>query len=135
MASKLIPLGNKVVVKRDVPKKETPSGIIIPEKALAKEVPQQGVVVSVGPEVGMKAFELANKANVARPFEQTLKEGDVVLFNTFAGSDVKVGPEGNQERFTIMLEDDILAILVTTPDKDEFELAAESVPTGVRKKK
>ena len=53
-----------------------------------------------------------------------------MLFNAFAGSDVTIGEGADQERYTIMLEEDILAILVTPPAKDPFEAAAESVGTG-----
>ena len=127
----LIPLGNKVVVRRDENKKQTESGIIIPERVLAKEIPRKGTVISVGPEVGLPKALFPNQQPMG-PLMTTkpnrLKEGDRVLFNAFAGSDVEVG----DEKFTIMLEDDILAIVVETPDKDEFQLAAEEV--GKKKK-
>jgi co-chaperonin GroES (HSP10) len=146
----LQPLGNKIVIRPDQPKKETASGIILPQKTLSKEVPKQGIVVSIGPEVGVKSIKARNEAlselKKSSPSEEwsaldvlfakatIVKTGDRVLFNAFAGSDIEIGEGPDAEKFTVMLEDDILAILIPSPPaKDEFASAAETV--GKRKGK
>lgn len=92
------PLGNRVLVKRSE-NKLSKGGILLPETA--QEKPRQGEVVAVGPgkvdEKGiLKALEL--------------KVGDVVLFSSYAGTEVKT--DSGSADFLIMSEDDILGILV-----------------------
>ncbi len=94
---KVKPLADRVVVKRlEEEEAKTPSGIIIPDTA--KEKPQKGVVVAVGPG---RIDENGKRV----PME--VKVGDKVLFAKYAGSEVKI--EG--EEYLIMREDDILAII------------------------
>ncbi len=98
MAVKIRPLADRVVVKRlEEDEVKTPSGIIIPDTA--KEKPQKGEVVAVGPG------RLDEKGEKRIPLE--VKVGDKVLFSKYAGSEVKI--EG--EEYLIMREDDILAVI------------------------
>ncbi len=94
---KLKPLYDKIVVKRyEEPEQKTPSGIIIPDTA--KEKPQMGEVIAVG------EGKLLNNGQVVAP---KVKEGDVVLFNKYAGTEVEI--EG--ETYLVMSEDEVLAIV------------------------
>ncbi len=94
---KIKPLADRVVVKRlEEDEAKTPGGIIIPDTA--KEKPQKGVVVAVGPG------RLDEKGNRI-PME--VKVGDKVIFAKYAGSEVKIGGE----EYLIMREDDILAVV------------------------
>jgi chaperonin GroES len=94
---KIKPLADRVVVKRlDEEEAKSPGGIIIPDTA--KEKPQKGIVVAVGPG------RLDEKGNRI-PME--VKVGDKVIFAKYAGSEVKIGGE----EYLIMREDDILAVI------------------------
>ena len=93
----LRPLSDKVIVKA-LPKEEmTKAGIILPE-TVDKERPEQGEVIAVGPgKLGEDGKH--NKMHV--------EKGDMVLFNKYAGTEIKL----DDEDFLVMREDDILAIL------------------------
>lgn len=93
---KLRPLADRVVIKRIEEEEVRKGGIIIPDTA--KEKPQKGEVVAVGPG------RLDEKGNRI-PLE--VKVGDKVLFSKYAGTEVKVG----DEEFLVMREDDILCII------------------------
>jgi chaperonin GroES len=94
---KIKPLADRVVVKRlEEEEAKSPGGIIIPDTA--KEKPQKGIVVAVGPG---KLDEKGNRI----PME--VKVGDKVIFAKYAGSEVKIGGE----EYLIMREDDILAVV------------------------
>ena len=93
---KLRPLGDKVVVKRVEAEERTSGGIVLPDTA--KEKPQRGKVISVGPG---KLLEDGKRAAPA------VKAGDQVLFTSYAGTEVKVA----NEEFLVMDESDIMAIL------------------------
>ncbi len=90
-AVNLKPLHDRVVVKPLPAEEKTKSGIIIPDTA--KEKPQQGEVVAVGP--GKKDYEMS------------VKPGDRVLYGKYAGQELKL----NGDDLLIMREDDILAVL------------------------
>jgi chaperonin GroES len=92
----VVPLNDKVVVKRLEASEKTAGGIVLPDTA--KEKPKQGKVVSVGEG---KRLENGQRA----PFQ--VKEGDRVLFTSYAGNEVNV--DGTD--YLIMTEDDILAVL------------------------
>ncbi len=92
----LKPLNDKIVVKRLEAEAQTAGGILLPDSA--KEKPRQGKVLSVGEG---KVLDNGKRA----PFQ--IKEGDRVLFSSYAGSEVNV--DGNE--YLIMTEDDILAIV------------------------
>jgi chaperonin GroES len=125
--NKLIPLGSRVIIRRDETLKKTAGGLYIPDGAT--QVPRRGVVLAVG-------FGISRRPGVTlgQSGDQWLKEGDVVLFNAFAGSDVPPG-ENADGRLTIMGEDDVLAIVVPEETKgDVFAEAAEKVTKGRRTK-
>jgi chaperonin GroES len=94
---KVVPLGEKVVVKRLDSETQTPGGIVLPDTA--KEKPRQGRVLSVG-----DGRLLANGTRLAHQ----VQEGDRVLFDRYAGSEVVI----NGEELLIMSEDEILAVVV-----------------------
>jgi chaperonin GroES len=93
---KVEPLNDKIVVKRLEAENTTAGGIVLPDSA--KEKPKQGRVVSLGDG---KLLENGQRAKFQ------VKEGDRVLFTSYAGSEVKIG----DEEYLIMTEDDILAIV------------------------
>jgi chaperonin GroES len=93
---KVEPLNDKIVVKRLEAETTTAGGIVLPDSA--KEKPKQGRVVSLGDG---KLLESGQRAKFQ------VKEGDRVLFTSYAGSEVKIG----NEEYLIMTEDDILAIV------------------------
>ena len=93
------PLGDRVLVKRVEEESKTKGGIIIPDTA--KEKPQEGEVLSVGP--GGR-----DDNGVRIPME--VKAGDRILFGKWSGTEVKV----DGEDLIIMKESDILG-LVDTP--------------------
>lgn len=91
------PLHDRVVVRRLEGEEKTAGGIIIPDTA--KEKPQQGEVVAVGP--GGRD----EKGNVV---VLDVKVGDKVLFGKWSGTEVKIGAE----ELLIMKESDIMGVLV-----------------------
>ncbi len=93
---KIKPMYDRVVVKRVENDEKTAGGIIIPDTA--KEKPQQGKVVAVGPGRVLKDGKL-EKLDV--------KKGDRVLFGKFSGSELTV----DGEELLILREDDILGVL------------------------
>ena len=93
---KLKPLHDRVLVKRLEEEEKTKGGIIIPDTA--KEKPVQGEVVAAGPG---KMSDSGSRMKMA------VKVGDKVMFNKYAGTEVKV--EG--EEHLVMREDDIVAII------------------------
>ena len=92
------PLHDRVVVRRIEAEEKTSGGIIIPDTA--KEKPQQGEVVAVGPGVRHDAGKLV---------ALDLKAGDRVLFGKWSGTEVKI----DGEDLLIMKESDILGVLET----------------------
>ena len=90
------PLQDRVLVKRVEAEETTATGIIIPDTA--KEKPQEGEVVAVGP---------GKRLDNGSVQEMGLKTGDKILFSKYGGTDVKV----DGEDYLIMREDDILGIL------------------------
>jgi chaperonin GroES len=93
---KIRPLGERVLVKRLEEEEVRKGGIIIPDTA--KEKPQQGEVIAVGP---------GRWDDTGKRRAPEVKEGDKILFGKYAGNEVKVG----DEEFLIMREDDILGIV------------------------
>ena len=93
---KVVPLNDKIVVKRLEAEERTAGGIVLPDSA--KEKPKQGKVLGVGDG---KLLESGKRA----PFQ--VKEGDRVLFTSYAGNEVTV----DGEEYLIMSEDDILAVV------------------------
>jgi chaperonin GroES len=93
---KFRPLHDRVVVKRIEAEEKSAGGIIIPDTA--KEKPQQGEVISVGPGGRDEAGKLI-------PID--LKAGDSVLFGKWSGTEVKL----DGVEYLIMKESDIMGVL------------------------
>ena len=93
---KIRPLNDRVLVLRIEEEQKTSGGIIIPDTA--KEKPQEGKVVAVGPG---KVDENGKRVSM------DVKGGDRILFGKYAGTEIKV--DGVEH--LIMKEDDILAII------------------------
>ena len=94
MAMKIKPLDDRVVVEATEAEAKTKGGIVLPDAA--KEKPQQGKVVAVGPGRLTKDGER---------IPPNLKKGDTVVYGKYSGTDVKV--EGTE--YKIMRESEILA--------------------------
>jgi chaperonin GroES len=92
----LKPLADRIVVRPLEAEEKTPGGIVIPDSA--KEKPQKGEVVAVGP---------GKIADSGQKIEMSLKKGDKVLYGKYAGTEVAV----DGEDLMIMRESDILATL------------------------
>ena len=90
------PLGDRVLVKRVEEESKTKGGIIIPDTA--KEKPQEGEVVSVGPGA-------RDDQGMVNALE--LKAGDRILFGKWSGTEVKI----DGEDLIIMKESDVLGVL------------------------
>ena len=93
---KIVPLGDKVVVQRLKAEERTAGGIVLPDSA--REKPQQGKVLSIGDG---RLLENGHRLRMQ------VKEGDRVMFSSFAGSEVNV----DGDTLLIMAEDDILAVI------------------------
>ena len=93
---KLKPLGDRVLVKRLEQEEVTKGGIIIPDSA--KEKPMKGEIIAAGPgKIG----------DDGKHQKMHVSKGDLVLFNKYAGTEIKV----DDEDFLVMREDDILAVI------------------------
>jgi chaperonin GroES len=90
------PLGDRVLVRRVEEEEKTKGGIIIPDTA--KEKPQEGSVVAVGPGA-------RDDSGKIQPLD--LKAGDRILFGKWSGSEIKL--EG--EDLLIMKESDVLGVI------------------------
>ena len=93
-SEKLVPLGDRVVVKRAEAETTTLGGIVLPDSA--KDKPQRGEVLSVG-----EGYVRRDGKKVAL----AVKSGDRILFSSYAGDEIKVG----DETYLLMRESDILA--------------------------
>ena len=90
------PLHDRVVIRRLEAEEKTKGGIIIPDTA--KEKPQEGLVVAVGPGA-------RNERGEVIPLE--VKAGDKILFGKWSGTEVKIGGDD----LLIMKESDILGVI------------------------
>src|SRR5258707_10646046 len=93
---KVVPLNDKIVVKRLEAEEKTAGGIVLPDAA--KEKPKQGKVLSLGDG---KLLDNGKRASFQ------VREGDRVLFTSYAGNEVTL----DGEEYLIMTEDDILAVV------------------------
>jgi len=98
MAFKVKPLADRVVVKRIEEEEDKEAKIILPDTA--KEKPQKGEIVAVGPG---RLNEDGDR------IKMELKVGDKVIFGKYAGTEITI----DGKEFLIMREDDILAIVGT----------------------
>jgi chaperonin GroES len=94
--SKIRPLHDRVIVKREEDERKSPGGIVIPDSA--SEKPSKGRVVAVG------TGKILEDGKV-RPLD--VKVGDKVLFGKYSGTEVKV----DGDDVLVMREEDILAVL------------------------
>ena len=92
---KLVPLGDRVVLKQLVAEETTKSGIVLPGSE--KEKPQMAEVVAVGPGGMVDGKEV----------KMEVKPGDQVVYAKYAGTEIEV----DEEKYMIIKQDDILAIL------------------------
>ncbi len=92
----LKPLADRIVVKVLEAEEKTASGIVLPDKA--KEKPQEGEVIAVGPG---KVLDDGTR------LEMEVKAGDKVIFSRYAGTEVKV----QGEEYLILRQDDVLALV------------------------
>ena len=92
---KLVPLGDRVVLKQCEAEETTKSGIILTGNA--QEKPQEAKVVAVGPGGMVDGKEVTMQ----------VKEGDKVIYSKYAGNEVKV----DGEEYIIVKQNDILAIV------------------------
>ena len=90
------PLGDRVLVKRVEEEAKTKGGIIIPDTA--KEKPQEGLVVAIGPGA---------RDDTGKRIDPDVKAGDRILFGKWSGQEVKV----DGEDLIIMKETDILGVV------------------------
>ena len=92
---KLVPLGDKVVLKQLVAEETTKSGIVLPGQA--QEKPQQAEVIAVGPGGVIDGKEIVMQVKV----------GDRVIYSKYAGTEVKL----EEEEFIIVKQNDIVAVV------------------------
>ena len=92
---KLVPLGDRVVLKQLVAEETTKSGIVLPGQA--KEKPQQAEVVAVGPGGVVDGKEVTMQVKV----------GDIVIYSKYAGTEVKI----EEEEYIVVKQNDILAVV------------------------
>lgn len=89
------PLADRVVVKPEAAEEKTQSGLFIPDTA--KEKPQRGTIVAVGP----------GKVENGTKVDMSVKEGDTVLYGKYAGTEITL----DGQEVLIMRESDILGIV------------------------
>jgi chaperonin GroES len=93
---KMKPLGSRVVVEPIEQEDITPSGLVLPETA--KEKPQKGKILSVGP---------GDRDEEGKRIPMDVKVGDVILFAKYSGTEIKI----ESDKYLILKESDILAIV------------------------
>ena len=93
---KLVPLGDRVVLKQLEAEQTTKSGIVLPGQE--KEKPQQAEVIAVGPGGVIEGKEV----------KMEVKAGDKVIYSKYTGTEVKVD---DNEKYIIVKQSDILAII------------------------
>ena len=94
MIIKLQPMGDRLVVKPIQSEEKTKSGIYLPDTA--KEKPQEGEVIAVGP---------GRVTDEGKRIAMDVEVGDIIIYTKYGGSEIKI----DNEEFIIMRESDILA--------------------------
>lgn len=92
---KIVPLGNRILIRRADAVTKSAGGIVLPDNA--KEKPREGEVLAVGP--GIVTDEGYRK-------EMEVKVGDCVLFSAYSGVEIK----HDGEDYVILSQDDVLAV-------------------------
>jgi chaperonin GroES len=95
-STKLQPIGDRIVVKREQSQEKTAGGIFLPESA--KDKPSRGVVISVGDGRVLRD-------GTRYPLE--VKPGDQILFTSYGPDEIKLG----SDEYLLMREDDVLAVI------------------------
>ncbi|MBN1846231.1 MAG: co-chaperone GroES [Sedimentisphaerales bacterium] len=93
---KIKPLDDRVLVKQSQAEEKTAGGIVLPDSA--QEKPQRGKIVALGPG---KLLDSGERAALS------VKKGDDVFYGKYAGTDVEI----DQEKYVILRENDILAVI------------------------
>ena len=102
MATKFTPLYDRILVRREGEVGTTRGGLIIPDSA--KDKPQEGEVISVG----------KGKTNdKGKLFPVAVKEGDVILFGKYSGTEIKI----DGEDLLIMKEEEVLGVVTGAAKK------------------
>jgi len=96
MAMKLKPLGDRLVVEPRERESTTASGLVLPETA--KEKPQEGEVIAVGP---------GRRDDDGKRIKMDVEVGNIVLYAKYGGTEVKI----DDKKLLILKESDVLAIL------------------------
>jgi chaperonin GroES len=91
---RIVPLGDKVVIKRQEAESKTAGGIVLPDSA--KDKPQKGKVIAIGD---------GHTKDDGSKVPLTVKEGDQVIFSSYAGDEISVGDDD----YLLLRESDILA--------------------------
>ncbi|MCH7809118.1 MAG: co-chaperone GroES [Chloroflexi bacterium] len=97
---KVVPLGDRIVVKQSRQEEVRASGLVIPDTA--REKPQLGKVIAVGPG---RIDDNGKRVTI------DVKNGDRVLYAKYSGQDVPRGIFGDEDEYMILKESDILAKL------------------------
>ena len=92
---KLVPLGDRVVLKQLVAEETTKSGIVLPGQT--KEKPQQAEVVAVGPGGNVDGKEVVMQVSI----------GDKVIYSKYSGTEVEL----EDEEYIVVRQNDILAVI------------------------
>lgn len=91
----LKPLGDRVIIKVLEKEEKTSAGIVLPDKA--KEKPQEGEVMAVGP---------GRILDDGTRIQMDVKEGDKIVYSKYAGTEIKI----DGEEYLILRQDDILGV-------------------------
>ncbi len=102
MALNMKPLGSRVVIEPIDQEEVTAGGIVLPETA--KEKPQQGIILSVGP---------GDRDEEGKRIPMDVAKGDKVLFAKYSGTEIKM----DGKKLLILRESDILAIVESKESK------------------
>ena len=94
MATKLQPLGDRIVVSPSKREEVTKGGIVLPDTA--KEKPQEGKIIAVGP---------GKLTDDGKRLEMEVKKGDKVMYAKYAGTEIKI----DGEELLILRDSDVLA--------------------------
>ena len=92
----LKPLGDRLVLKPVEAEEKTAGGIVLPDSA--KEKPQKGEVIAVGP---------GKVADNGKTVPVDVKVGDVVYYGKYSGNEIKIG----SDQFVILRQEDVLAVV------------------------
>jgi chaperonin GroES len=90
------PLDDRVLVKQSEAEEKTAGGIVLPDTA--KEKPQRGKVIAVGPGKMLDSGERAS---------MSVKKGDEIFYGKYAGTEIKI----DGEPYVILKESDVLAVI------------------------